>query len=223
MSESTPTGEPVALVFAGGDPLPENIDALLPADALVIAADSGLRYARLLGRHVDLVVGDLDSADPDDLAAAEADGTTIERHPVAKDATDLELALDAAQSRGARRIVIVGGHGGRFDHFLANFLLFASPRFADLDIEAWIGDARVVVIRDRAELHGTRGSLCTLLAVGGPADGVTTVGLVYPLDNDVLLPGSTRGVSNEFEGTTATVSVRTGTVLAVQPHAAQGA
>src|SRR5688572_20257234 len=99
MSDPPSSTHSVALVFAGGDPLPEGISERLPADAFVIAADSGLRYAQLLGRRVDLVVGDFDSVDPDDLAAAEASGAAVERHAAAKDATDLELALDAAHAR----------------------------------------------------------------------------------------------------------------------------
>ena len=98
----------------------------------VIAADSGLDHAHAPRRRGRLVVGDLDSVDPETLAAAELAGTTVERHPAAKDATDLELALLAARDRGAREIVVVGGHGGRLDHFLANALLLATPALADV-------------------------------------------------------------------------------------------
>jgi thiamine pyrophosphokinase len=55
--------------------------------------------------------------------------------------------------------------------------------------------------------------------VGGPAEGVTTIGLRFPLHDARLLPGSTLGVSNELDGTTASVSVGAGVVLAIQPHA----
>jgi thiamine pyrophosphokinase len=219
MRERESPSRAVALVFAGGDPLPPALAARLPADALVIAADSGLAGARALGRRVDLVVGDLDSVDPGMLEAAEAAGTSVERHPEEKDATDLELALEAARARGARHITVVGGNGGRLDHFLANGLLLASERFDGLDVDAWVGNARVVVVREHAELHGMPGSLCTLLAVGGIARGVTTKGLRYPLDDDVLFPGSTRGVSNELLAPVASVFVGTGTILAIQPNA----
>lgn len=208
-----------ALVLAGGDAVPAELAPRLPVDAFVVAADSGLAQAHTLGRHVDLLVGDLDSVDAAALEAAEASGTMVERHPVEKDATDLELAVDAARARGARKITVIGGYGGRLDHFLANALVLGSPRFGDVEIEAWIGRARVTVVRARAEVHGSPGSTCTLLAVGGPARGVTTRGLRYPLDDDVLLPGSTRGVSNVLAGPVAVVTVRVGTVLAVQPDA----
>ena len=40
---------------------------------------------------------------------------------------------------------------------------------------------------------GPAGELLTLLAVQGPATGVTTTGLRYPLHDEALTPGSTRG------------------------------
>jgi thiamine pyrophosphokinase len=105
------------------------------------------------------------------------------------------------------------------DHFLANALLLAADTFSALEIDAWMGHAHVTVVRTRAELHGTPGSLCTLLAVGGIAHGITTKGLRYPLADEDLVPGSTRGVSNVLVDSTGTVIVRRGTVLIVQPHA----
>jgi thiamine pyrophosphokinase len=207
-----------ALVFAGGDPLPPELAERLPgADALVVAADSGLAHALALGREVDVVVGDFDSAEPEMVAAAELAGATVERHPVAKDQTDLELALAAARARGATRIVVVGGYGGRLDHFLANALALAGPAADGVAVEWVTGGALVTVVRSEAQLAGTPGDLLSLLAVGGPARGVRTRGLRYPLDGEDLAPGSTRGVSNELTEPVAHVSVEAGTVLAVQP------
>jgi thiamine pyrophosphokinase len=211
------------LVFAGGDRPPSTaLDGLLPAD-VVIAADSGLGHALALGCHVDLVVGDLDSAAPSDLERAAAAGSVIERHPVAKDATDLELALEAARAHGADHVVVIGGHGGRLDHFLANALVLTSPALAGMRVEARVGDADLVVVRDHAELQGRIGDLCSLLPVGGPARGVLTEGLRFPLHSEDLHPGSTRGVSNELVTTRAHVSLTHGVLLAVLPHTRKAA
>lgn len=207
----------VAIVFAGGD-RPVAGDLPTPARGdLVIAADSGLEHARALGVPVDLVVGDLDSVDPAALAAAVADGAVVERHPAAKDATDLELALDAAVDRGATAVLVVGVGGGRLDHFLGNVLLLASPRYAHVRVDARIGDAFVTVVHERGELTGSPGGLCSLLPLGGPAIGVLTDGLRFPLRREMLPPGTTRGVSNEFLETHATVSLDDGVLLAVVP------
>jgi thiamine pyrophosphokinase len=207
----------LAVVFAGGDPPDARAVLPSPEPDLVVAADSGLHHARALGMHVDLVVGDLDSVDPAALEAAVRDGAEVERHPTAKDATDLELALDAAVDRGARRVLVLGAHGGRFDHFLANVLLLATPRFAGVDIEARLEGAHVVVVRDHAELSAAPGALCSLLPIGGRASGVVTEGLRYPLRGETLEPGSTRGVSNVFLDRRASVSLDAGVLVAVVP------
>jgi thiamine pyrophosphokinase len=209
------------LVFAGGDP-PGALGTFDAPPDLVIAADSGLAHARASGVRVDLVVGDLDSVDPVALDAAVADGAEVERHPEAKDATDLELALDAAIARNATRVRVLGAGGGRFDHFLANVLLLTAPRYARCEIDAHLANAYVAVVRDHIELHDRPGALCSLLPVGGAATGVLTDGLRYPLTRETLEPGSTRGVSNVFLAHDASVSLETGVLLAVIPEPITG-
>jgi thiamine pyrophosphokinase len=212
----------VALVFAGGDsPSPATLNDLTPVD-LVIAADSGVQHALAVGVAVDLVVGDFDSAEPGAVAAAVEGGAVLERHPAAKDATDLELALVAVCDRGIDEVTVIGVDGGRLDHFLANALLLAAPAFARLRIRARVGDADVVVVRDAAELRGRAGDLCSLLPLGGPARGVRTERLRYPLHGETLWPGSTRGVSNELLGSSARVTLDDGVLLAVLPNARKG-
>jgi thiamine pyrophosphokinase len=202
------------LLFTGGDALDPQVAAQLPKDAFVIAADSGVDHALAAGRRVDLAVGDFDSVTPTGLARVDGD---VERHPEAKDETDLELGLAAALARGASHVVVAGGHGGRVDHFIANALLLASPRFASMRIDAFVGAARIAVVRDSVTLAGAVGDLVSLLAVGGAAIGVRTDGLVYPLRGERLDAGSTRGVSNVFAEATASVSLEEGTLLVVQP------
>lgn len=201
------------IVLAGGDPV--EVPDQIPSADYVIAADSGLEQADRLGLSVDLVVGDMDSVDPTTLERAEAAGTAVERFPQDKDATDLELALNSAIHQGAGHIVVLGGSGGRLDHFLANALLIASPAWADIDIEWRVGDTRIVAVRHHAKFSGSPGDVLTLLAVGEPADGVTTSGLQYELTDDVIIASSSLGVSNQFTEPDPTVSVRNGVLLAI--------
>jgi thiamine pyrophosphokinase len=207
------------VVVTGGDPVDRAVLTSLPADAVVVAADSGVDHALALGLRVDIAVGDFDSATPAGLEQATADGAVVERHPAAKDATDLELALDTALGFEPERIVVLGGHGGRLDHLLANALALAAPALADVEVVAHMGPARVAVVRPErtAVLDGAPGDLVTLLPVHGPARGVLTDGLLYPLHHEDLRPGSTRGVSNELARPRATVTLRGGVLLAVQP------
>ena len=207
-----------AVVVASG----EGPELTLPPARSVVAADGGLLRARDLGLDVDVVVGDLDSATPEALAAVEAAGARVVRHPQAKDATDLELALDEAVALGARRVLVVASAGGRLDHLLGSLLLLASERYAALELDACVGDALVHVVRGRRTLQGAPGELLTLVPLGGPAHGVTTEGLEYPLRGETLPPGTTRGVSNVFLGTDARVSLEHGVLLAIRPDATQG-
>ena len=211
--------EPDVVVVASG-PGPA---VVVPGAPMVVAADGGLIRAAALGLDVTVVVGDLDSVSADALAAAESAGARIVRHPEAKDATDLELALDEAVRLGAGRVLVVASAEGRLDHLLASLLLLASDRYADVELDALVGGALVHVVRGTRSLAGSPGELLTLLALGGPAAGVSTDGLAYPLRAETLDPGSSRGVSNVFEAPEATVTVDRGVLLAVRPDHATGA
>lgn len=210
----------LALVLAGGDPVAPDLADRLPAADDVIAADSGLHQAELLGLTVTHIVGDFDSVKPAAVDAAVAAGATVDRHPAAKDATDLELALLAARERGADHITVVGGAGGRLDHYLANVALLAAPMLDDLVIDAWLGNAHVAVThggRAPLVLYAPIGSLLTLIPAGGPALGVTTTGLEYPLNHEDLPAGTSRGVSNVIADALPTVTLERGALLVVRP------
>lgn len=201
-------------VVAGGDAVDASVAARLGAIDYVIAADSGLHAARRLGLDVDLLVGDLDSVDAGLLDDA---AFVVERHPRAKDQTDVVLALDRARDLGAARVIVVSGGGGRLDHALANLLVLAADDYAHIDIEGHIGSAHVAVVRRHRAMAGAAGAVVSLFAIGGPARGVTTRGLRYPLRDEVLNDRSSRGVSNEFEGGPATITVADGTLLVIRP------
>ncbi len=204
------------VVVAGGHPSPAGV-AELPEQPYVIAADSGVDRAVAHGLRIDLAIGDFDSVSPAGLAAAEAAGAAIERHPPAKDATDLELALDAAIALQPSQILVIGSAGGRLDHLLGSVLLLGDARYASATVDAYLGDNRVWVIRGERALTGAPGEIVTLLPVHGPAKGVTTSGLEYPLHDETLAAGTSRGVSNVFAETEAVVSVKRGCLIAVHP------
>jgi thiamine pyrophosphokinase len=218
LERDQPSPIDTVVVFSGGwTPGPEPLAELVPAGAVVVAADSGVDHALALGLRVDLAVGDFDSISPAGLEALERDGVGMERHPVSKDATDLELALDAALALAPRRIVVVGTGGGRLDHLLGELLLLGASAYAGVELDALVGPGQVHVVRGERVLHGEEGELVSLVAVNGPATGVTTDGLVYPLRGETLEPGSSRGISNAFAASKARISVEAGVLLAVRP------
>jgi thiamine pyrophosphokinase len=204
------------VVVAGGGRVRDEIHDE-GAGALVIAADGGADEALRVGLHVDILVGDLDSVTPEGLRAVEEAGAAVHRHPVDKDRTDLELALAEAVEAGAPRILVAGGDRGRFDFVLGNALVLADPGLADVEVDAWFGEATVHVVRSERRIPGRQGDLLSLVAVGGPARGVRTEGLRWALDGQDLPAGVGLGISNEFLGDTALVELREGVLLAIRP------
>jgi thiamine pyrophosphokinase len=216
-AEESVSNEVVVVVAGGNPPDPDGL-LQVPLGVPVIAADKGLEHAISLGLDVTVAVGDFDSASPDVVARAEAGATTVERHPAEKDATDLELAFDRALSMSPERIVVLSGDGGRLDHLFSTLLLLCSSRYESVEIDAFIGAARVYVVRGERAIEGEPGELVSLFALQGPAEDVRTEGLSYSLDGETLEPGSTRGVSNVLVAERARVSVGSGVLLAVCPR-----
>ncbi len=207
-----------AVVVAAGS-LDTADRVVLDAAELTVAADAGAASLARIGVRPDVLVGDLDSIDPMLVGRLEADGTRVERHPVDKEASDTELAVEAAIRAGATEIVLLGASGGeRLDHELANLLLLADPALAGRTISAVRGGSRVTALHggSRHHLAGRRGDIVTLLPVGGDAVGVTTAGLRWPLDEATLALGRSRGLSNEIVAAPASVRLVEGTVLVIE-------
>jgi thiamine pyrophosphokinase len=191
---------------------------------LVVAADGGATKALATGLVPDLVVGDGDSLGAAGLAAVREAGIPVELAAVAKDESDLELAVLAAVARGASRLTVLGALGGtRFDHALANAWLLAHPVLAGRPA-ILLGAATRVRLLDAsaspasAVLVGRAGDLVSLFPFGAAATGVVTDGLSYPLRDEPLPLGPARGLSNVRSGPEARVSLRAGRLLIVETH-----
>ena len=220
----TADGPDVAIVVAGGT-VPERaaIDAAWPGwgdgSQLVVAADGGAHGAAQLGLSVDELVGDLDSIAADRLASLRASDVSIETWPRDKDASDTELALRAALRRRPGHVVILGALGGlRPDHALANVGLLGLTDLAAFDVVLLDDVSRVRLVRGPADvtLAGRVGDLVSLLPAGGDVDSVRTEGLAFPLADEPLPAGSTRGLSNVRTATTARIRVASGRLLVIE-------
>jgi len=205
-----------AVVFANGNEPDEATVShwLRPGDRL-ICADGGARTALSLGLKPDVVIGDLDSLDETQQAQLKTMGCRLIVYPVAKDWTDLELALKLAVEEGATEIVILGALGGRIDQELANILLLLLPDLEDIPTRIVDERQEMFVMRGEAVITGQAGEIVSLIPLGGDATGIVTEGLLYPLRNEPLLAGPARGISNEMTGEVARVTLKSGALLVV--------
>lgn len=185
---------------------------------LVIAVDGGLDYCGVLGLEPDLILGDFDSLSR---SGAEALNEMerlapdrILRLPREKDDTDMLAALKEGLDRGYRDFRIYGGTGGRFDHTLANIqcLLYLKKNGAVGYLVDGTGMILVLMDESVEFQKGLEGYL-SLFSLTEESVGVTIRGMKYPLENAVIRNDFPVGISNEFTGERATVSVEKGQLV----------
>jgi thiamine pyrophosphokinase len=208
------------VVVTGGAPLDPVAVAAVPIGAYVFAADGGLDHALAAGLAPDALVGDLDSVSAGGLAWAR-DHAVVHSHPADKAATDTELAVARALTIGASRLILLAGAGDRLDHTIAALGALGAPALDHLDaVEAWWGADRLhVATPDRdVTLAEPAGTTFSVLAMHGPASGVTIAGARWPLDHIELAPLVGWGVSNEVVSQPVHVSVTVGVLTVIVPH-----
>ena len=178
-----------------------------PGD-LLIAADGGLKAAQAVGVTPDVVLGDFDSL------GHVPEGDNVLRWPEMKDDTDMMLAIRLGLEKGYRTFYLYGGCGGRLDHTLANIqcLLYLKNHGAVGYLVDGTGMVLVLqneAVHFRKELEGTM----SLFALTKEAKGVNIRGMKYPLENAVITNDFPIGISNEFLGEEAEVSVEDGELV----------
>lgn len=186
-------------ILLGGDvEVTDRLKAAV-ADSRVIAADGGMRHAMALGVTAELWVGDFDSTDP----------ALFERHaavprlefPAAKAMTDGEIAVEQALSRGAHRLIFVGGLGGtRSDHAFQHLVQGVSLAERGISVLLTSGlEEAVPLLPGRLELDLPKGSLFSILGLDA-LTGLSIVNARYSLQGFNVPFGSARTISNVAEG-----------------------
>ena len=183
-----------------------------PGDT-VIAADGGWEPCRGVGLTPDLLLGDFDSLH------TVPDFARIRRVPVEKDDTDMMAAIKKGLSLGCNAFYLYGATGGRFDHTMANVqaLTFLAKRGARGFLFG--RDTVCTVVQDGfCDLPARSGGYVSVFCLSDCARGVDISGLKYEIQNAGLTNAFPLGVSNEFKGENARVSVQSGTLLIIAPR-----
>jgi thiamine pyrophosphokinase len=189
--------------------------------AILFCADSAGEAALVWGLIPDFLVGDMDSISPAALKTlSEMSGVQVKAFKPEKDETDLELAIYFALEAGATEITICGGIGGRLDHTLANLYLLAMPRLLMSEVHIRILSEQEEIILLRPEqsplvLKGADGQLVSLFPFNGDTHGIYTENLYYPLHNETLYFGPSRGISNVMLDSEAKIGLTSGLLLVI--------
>jgi thiamine pyrophosphokinase len=206
------------IIVANGVLEPEiNLALWAKRSDFLIAADGGADRCLAAGVVPDVVIGDLDSISKAALNKLQENDCKIIPYPAEKDFTDLELALRYAVDKGDKEIVVLGALGDRWDMSMANLMLLGADFLKNRTIRMATKNQEIVLLRKgrQISIQGNVGDIVSLLPLGRDANGVTTTGLRYPLDNERLVFAATRGVSNELTSKTATIQLISGLLLCI--------
>lgn len=203
------------LIFANGD-LESGpwLQPYLAEASFIIAANGGTRHLYPLQQPPDIIIGDLDSL-PDEVRTwVETADIQIIQHPTDKNETDLELALLLAAEQ-QQEIYVLGALGGRLDQTLANILLLAHPALQGHKVYLIATYQRAWLVEEYSEINGRQGDTISLIPLGGDAYIVNTTGLKWPLQEETLVFGPARGVSNVMTADKAAVWLGNGRLLCI--------
>lgn len=207
-----------AVVFANGvmSQWPPGFE-LSPENDLIIAADGGFNHCRKWNVIPHIIVGDMDSIRASDMTAHGHGEIEIQRFPVGKDETDLHLALQVAIDRNASDIVILGALGARWDMTFSNVLILLAPFLRCAHVRILESQYEFVCLHGYQKIHLEEkpGHTVSLIPLAGPVKGVRLSGFVFPLHNETLPLGTTRGISNLFKDEKAEIEIMEGHLLVV--------
>lgn len=184
---------------------------------LCIAADGGMDHLSEIGLTPDIVLGDMDSLENEDVIRSQRADFCVKRLPAEKDDTDMLAAIKEGLAAGYRQFELYGALGGRIDHTLANIqcLLYLSNRGAKGTIVG--DDVTLTLIRNESITFDAdsacKGKRISVFAFGADAHGVSEKGLKYLLDHVTVKQEFPVGVSNEFLGEDAEITVEDGMLL----------
>ncbi len=187
---------------------------------LVIAVDGGINYCGVLEIEPDIILGDFDSVNEAQREAIldmqkQAPDRVIVLKPE-KDDTDMLAALRLGLEKGYDYFLLYGATGGRLEHTIANIQCLLYLKAQGAVGYLMDGSGMIFVMKDeevklRANLEG----YFSLFCLGKEAKGVTICGMKYELEDYTMTNDFPIGVSNEFIGQEATVSVRDGELVGI--------
>lgn len=146
----------------------------------------------------ELWVGDFDSADV--FLQKTYSHVPRQAYPAAKDATDGAIAIEAALARGAKKILMLGALGGRFDHALCHGLQLLGLAGQGFAAFASSGDEEIYPLINHLALPDLpMGARISVLGLG-ELEGLSIEGVRWPLEQRNIHLGSTLTISNETTG-----------------------
>jgi thiamine pyrophosphokinase len=185
--------EPALIIANGESCSAELLGQLLEWSPIVVVLDSAMTRVVELGIKVDVLLGDFDRN-------FNAYDYKISQYPIEivhtpnQNKTDLEKAFDYLIERKIPAVNVVWATGRRADHTITNVT----------NIVRYQNDLKIVILDDYSKIFQLprnfqkwypSQTILSLIPIGS-VEGISSVNLEYPLENDTLTIGYRTGSSN---------------------------
>lgn len=157
----------------------------------IYCADGGAN--KLIDKEIipDFIIGDLDSINVNEFKNKYSEIKLVEKE--SQETNDFEKSLDFLLSKGKQNILLFGMQGGELEHTLNNWSVL--KKFAKkLNITILHNDRYAFVVRDNIEIELKANELISLIPQ--TKCKLTTSGLKWNLDNEILELGVREGARN---------------------------
>lgn len=169
---------PDAVILANGEyPTHELPLRILSESAFIVCCDGAANEYIARGHTPDIIIGDGDSLSPDN---------KIRFAPIILQIADQETndqtkAVQYLQSKGYKKIAIVGATGKREDHTLGNISLLIDYMKSGIEVRTFTDYGVFIPVKDSQTFASHAGQQVSILNFG--AKGLKGEGLVYPLSD----------------------------------------
>ncbi len=206
-----------AIIFSNGQILDYNSIKIKDYD-LIICCDGGIKHTKKLNIIPDYILGDLDSAPKDIVEYYKKLDVKFKIVSSYKDETDTELGINFAIELGAKTIDLYGATGTRLDHTLANIhsLMIALKNSVEAKI---INENNIIqLINKQIVFKNKIGTTISLIPLSTEVKGIVTQGFKYPLNNESLSIGLSRGISNVIVDEESKVTIKSGYMIVIEAN-----
>jgi len=179
------------------------------SDYDIYCADGGANHAYNLGIIPKLILGDLDSITEEVISHYKKLGVKFEKFPVSKNFTDGELILEKVTTK-YKNVLILGGLGGRTDHFLTNLNLLEKYQNVTYEDE----NEMIFWVKKDMEIRDKKDKIISFIPLT-PVVALTLEGFVYPLDGANISRSSSICMSNIIDREVVRISYGNGSVIGI--------
>ena len=179
----------------------------------IIAVDGGANNTRKVNLIPDIIIGDLDSITKENKNYYQDKNVKFIKHPIEKDQTDSEIAVDFCKEYNLKEIFFAAALGGRIDQQIANINLLEYVEDLKLKAKIISKNIEIALIPGTKVFKNKKNYRLSLIPQSKVVEKVRISGCKYNLASKDIYRSQTRGISNKIENNRAQVDFESGLLI----------